>query len=66
MFYFTKTLVKYKSNFITNLSNSEFRLFNEFDIQPVFATKESTAPIYLENKKLYFIKKQDGVIKSWN
>lgn len=66
MYYFTKTLVKYKSNFITNLSNSEFRLFNEFDIQPVFATKESTAPIYLENKKLYFIKKQDGVIKSWN
>lgn len=37
-------------------------LFGEIDIQPVI-NKQSGAVEYYENKKLYFIKKQDGAVK---
>jgi hypothetical protein len=65
MYYFTNTLLKYNADFMKHLSESDYRLFNAFDIQPV-AGKEASTPNYLENKKLYFIKKQDGLVKSIN
>ncbi len=64
MYHFTKLLLKYNDDFINHLSDKEAKLFNDFDIQPVKLRKENTVPDYLENKKLYFIKKQDGVVKS--
>jgi hypothetical protein len=64
MYYFSNLLVKYNSDFMNHLSDADFRLFNSFDIQPVFASKQSTSPNFLENKKLYFVKKQDGVVKA--
>jgi len=64
MYHFTKLLLKYSDNFINHLSDKDFKLFNDFDIQPVKLKKENPGPDYLENRKLYFIKKQDGVIKS--
>ncbi len=44
----------------------KFKIFNDFDIQPVFTNKENgnqTGAItlqYLENKKLYYVKKVNG------
>lgn len=64
MYHFTKLLLKYNETFINHLSDKEFKLFNDFDVQPVKLKKENPGPDYLENKKLYFIKKQDGVTKS--
>jgi hypothetical protein len=64
MYHFTKLLIKYKDDFINHLSDKEAKLFNDFDIQPVKLRKENPGPDYLENKKLYFIKKQDGVVKN--
>lgn len=64
MYHFTKLLLRYRDDFINHLSDKEAKLFNDFDIQPVKLRKENTMPDYLENKKLYFIKKQDGVVKS--
>ncbi len=66
MYHFTKLLEKYADNLITHLSEKEYKLFHDFDIQPVKAGKESTQTDYLENKKLYFIRKKDGLIKSVN
>ncbi|GAC1443560.1 MAG: hypothetical protein NVSMB63_12500 [Sediminibacterium sp.] len=66
MYHFTKLLEKYHNTLINNLSSKDFKLFNEFDIQPVRAGKETLLPDYLENKKLYFIHKSDGQIKSVN
>jgi hypothetical protein len=66
MFHFTKLLLQYKEDFVNHLSSKDFTVFNEFDIQPVKLKKENIVPDYLENKKLYFIKKQDGVVKSVN
>lgn len=49
------------------LNDKKYMLFNEFDIQPVF--NKGTVPAtldYYENRKLYFVKKVDGVVKQVN
>jgi hypothetical protein len=66
MYHFTKLYLKHGANFISNLSDKDFKVVNDFDIQPTKARKENPAPDYLENKKLYFIRKLDGQIKSIN
>ncbi len=66
MFHFTKLYLKHGASFITNLSDKDFKIVNEYDVQPTRTSKQSTATDYLENKKLYFVKKMDGVIKSIN
>ncbi len=63
-YHFSKLFAKHKNEFINNISDKEFTLFNQFDIQPVKASRNKDKPDYLENKKLYFIKKQNGNLKS--
>jgi len=64
MYHFSKLLVKYHTNMLNNISeSSSFRIANDFNFQPVRLSKESYAPDFLENKKLYFVKKMDGQIK---
>lgn len=62
-YHFTKLSLKHQDKLIHNLSDKSFRLFNDFDIQPVKFKKENKEPDYWENRKLYFIKKADGQIK---
>jgi hypothetical protein len=62
MFKFSKLLLTYKSDLPSNITNKEFNVFREFDIQPVL-NKQNMTLDYFENKKLYFLKWQDGVIK---
>lgn len=65
-YHFTKLLLKHNKALVNNLSDKDFKLFNEFDFQPVHQKKESPLPDYLENKKLYFIRKINGQLKSVN
>ncbi len=64
VYHFTKLLMKHKETLIQNLSDKSHKIFADFDIQPVKADKEATVPDYLENKKIYFIRKVDGKLKS--
>ncbi len=66
MYHFGKLLIAYNKNLIAHLSDNSAKLFNEFDFQPVKQKTELTIPDYLENKKLYFIRKSDTQIKSVN
>ncbi len=66
MYHFTKLLLKYGNQLISHLSEREYKLFNDFDLQPVNLNKSGNGTDYLENKKLYFIRKADGKIKSVN
>lgn len=59
---FIKLLLRYRSEMIANLNSKEFNVFRDFDIRPVL-NKQTNEPDYYENKKLYFLKWQDGVIK---
>ena len=63
-FHFTKLLIKHKYNLVNNLSDKDFTLFNQFILEPVTLKSNSVKPDFLENRKLYFIKKQAGNIKS--
>lgn len=65
-YHFTRLYQKHGNAFLKNLSDREFRIASEYDFQPTRARKDDYATDYLENKKLYFVKKQDGVIKSTN
>jgi len=67
MYRFTKLLIKHEGALMKNLSDKSLKLFNDFDIQPVKPySSNPTAVDYLENKKLYYIRKIDGQIRSVN
>jgi len=61
MFHFGSLLLDYPNTLIDHLSDKKYKLFNEFDIQPI--TDKDGNIQYLENKKLFFIKKLNGSIK---
>lgn len=66
MYRFSKLLLKYGPELKNNLSAKEYKLFNDFDIQKVTDEKDNQLTNYLENKKLYLIRKVDGKLKSVN
>ncbi len=59
---FARLLMQYGKDIASNLANKQIKLFTDFDIQPVF-NKQNMTLDYFENRKLYFLKSQDGVIK---
>ena len=63
-YHFTRLLQKHRDSLVNNLTDTAFTLFNQFKLEPVTLRKTSTTPDFLENKKLYFIKKQAGSVKS--
>jgi hypothetical protein len=62
--HFGQLLEAHKGVLDGSIGERKFKIFDDFDIQPVFtnSTQPGQAPTlqYLENKKLYFIKKVNG------
>lgn len=48
---------------IIDLSDQEGRVFTDFDIQPVKMKPKNDHPDYYENRKIYFIKLTDGIVR---
>jgi hypothetical protein len=65
MWKYAKLLAEFKTDLSSNLNNKNNKVFTDFDIQPVL-NKQTMTMEYFENKKLYFIKWQDGVIRGVN
>ena len=63
MYRFSKLLVAHGNNTGNFLSEKKYKVFNDFDIRAVI-NKSNYSTDYFENKKLYFVKKSDGNIKS--
>jgi hypothetical protein len=63
LYHFAHLLTLYGKNLGNSLSDKKYMLFSEFDIQPVINKTTNTLD-YFENKKLYFLKKADGVVKA--
>ena len=61
-FRFARMLLQYGNDLASNLANKYVKVFTDFDIQPVL-NKQNMTLDYFENKKLYFLKWQDGVLK---
>ena len=62
MYHFTSLLIKHPKDLINHLSDKEFKLFNDFNIEPIKNINDQSIQ-YLENKKIYFIKKINGITK---
>ena len=59
---FARLLLKYGKDLPSNLGSKQDKVFTDFDIQPV-VNKKTTVLDYFENKRLYFVKWHDGIIK---
>ncbi|HEX4374176.1 MAG TPA: ABC transporter substrate-binding protein [Puia sp.] len=62
VYHFAKLLMLYGNDLSKNIGEKKFKVFDDFDIEPVLLNKQSPTLDYFENKKLYFIKKTDGNI----
>jgi hypothetical protein len=58
---YAKLLQQYGSDVSSNLGSKQYKVFTDFDIQPVLS-KQNMALDYFENKRLYFIKWLNGAI----
>jgi hypothetical protein len=64
VYHFAKLLQQHGSNLTASIGEKKYKVFNDFDIEPVFFNKQNITPDYFENKKLYFIKKVDGNVST--
>ncbi len=60
---YVKLLLQFGKDVSSNLTGKEYKVFTDFDIQPVL-NKQTMTLDYFENKRLYFLKYQDGLIRS--
>jgi hypothetical protein len=58
---FAKLLLHYGKGLSGSIGEKKYKVFNDFDIEPVLNRQTMTLD-YFENKKLYFVKKMDGSI----
>ena len=61
---FVKGMALHPKDFSAHLNDSDVKIFTEFKFEPVLLKKTNAAADYYENKKIYFVKKTDGAIKS--
>ena len=59
---FARLLQQYGSSLSGSIGEKKYKVFNDFNIEPVFLNKQNPTLDYFENKKVYFIKKTDGNI----
>jgi hypothetical protein len=64
--HFAKLLLQYGQHLSGSIGEKKFKVFDDFDIEPVFLNKQNMTLDYFENKKLYFIKKVDGNVTAVN
>jgi ABC-type branched-subunit amino acid transport system substrate-binding protein len=62
---FAKLLLQYGRDLASNLTSKQNKVFTDYDIQPVI-NRTTTTLEYFENKRLYFLKWHDGLIRVAN
>ena len=62
MYRFGRLLLDKGSNLNSSIGEKKYKVFTDWDIQPVL-DKQTLSLDHFENKKLYFVKKADGIIK---
>ena len=60
-FYFLHILGKHGSIITEDASDKIYKVYNDFNFKPVQSKKESTVTDYFENKRVYFIRRLNGV-----
>jgi hypothetical protein len=57
---FAHLLLLHGKDLSGSVGEKKFKVFNDFEIVPVFLNRQTMTLDYFENKKLYFIKNMDG------
>jgi len=63
---FSKLLLLHGKDLSGSIGEKRFKVFNDFEITPVFLNRQTMTLDYFENKKLYFVKKMDGNVVAVN
>lgn len=63
LYHFGHLLTIHSNNTGSSLGDKRFKVFTDFDIQPVLDKKTMTLD-YFENRKIYFVKKAAGIVKA--
>jgi ABC-type branched-subunit amino acid transport system substrate-binding protein len=58
---FSQLLNKYDTSLISHIGDKEFRLMTDFDFRPIQWNRENTVPDYYENKRIFIIKRFNGI-----
>jgi hypothetical protein len=61
-YHFGKLLKTHGKLLYQNIGDKRFNIINNFDIQPIYLSKQTASPDYYENKKLYYVKKVNDKI----
>jgi hypothetical protein len=66
VFIFARLFTRYPENFMDHLNDYAYKVFSEYNFKPVFNNKNASTPDYFENKRLYFLRSENGVVsKAW-
>ena len=66
VFIFSRLLTRHPNDFINHINEYAYKIFSEYNFKPIFLKEDTTLPDYFENKKLYFMKMQNGIAsKAW-
>jgi len=63
---FSKLLLLHGKDLSGSIGEKKFRVFNDFEITPIFLNRQTMTLDYFENKKVYFVKKMDGNVVTVN
>ena len=58
---FVNLLLKYDDAFMNHLDDESFNILTDYDFKPIQWSKSSNGPDYYENKRVYLVKKLNGV-----
>lgn len=59
--YFCKLVETFGSTLPAHLNSNEFFLITDFDFRPIFWSRNTSKPDYYENKRIYLIKRLNGI-----
>lgn len=62
---FSQLLLKHGNQLIKNLNDKSFRWFLDYDFKPVYS-KTTGKPDYFENKRIYILKRTNGLVSRMN
>jgi ABC-type branched-subunit amino acid transport system substrate-binding protein len=64
--YFSGLLNKYDTSFMQHLNENSLNILTDYDFKPIQWSKTSSRPDYYENKRVYIIKRLNGVATRLN
>jgi ABC-type branched-subunit amino acid transport system substrate-binding protein len=63
---FIKLLIKYDSTLVDHLDDKSFKVMTDFDFKPIRWNKSDLEPDYYENKRIYIVRRLNGVVTQLN